>query len=196
MNDEHHDWHSIDPTWWRCLAVHSLLWCFSLELCQVLVFFFLDMFYESLCISAQYEIQTNHGKYEFGHKDIDPDHLNSWKWYELFLVIQVTIWQIVMLSISSKACEQYIDQVPYRYYCYCGKVRDPEYDPWMKPHTCGNLCEKKLPCGHLCNDLCHPGLFFFPLFFPLLLLYFLYFLTFFECFIALSLSSWENTNNS
>ena len=124
------------------------------------------MFYESSCTSAQYEIQTNHGKFEFGHKDIDPDHLNSWKWYESFLLIQVTIWQIVMLSISSKACEQYIDQVPYRYYCYCGKVRDPEYDPWMKPHTCGNLCEKKLPCGHLCNDLCHPGLFFFPLLIP------------------------------
>ena len=124
------------------------------------------MLYEFSCTSAQYEIQTNHGKFEFGHKDIDPDHLNSWKWYELFLVIQVTIWQIVMLSISSKACEQYIDQVPYRYYCYCGKVRDPEYDPWMKPHTCGNLCEKKLPCGHLCNDLCHPGLFFFPLLIP------------------------------
>ena len=124
------------------------------------------MFYESSCTSAQYEIQTNHGKFEFGHKDIDPDHLNSWKWYESFLMIQVTTCQIVMLSISSKACEQYIDQVPYRYYCYCGKVRDPEYDPWMKPHTCGNLCEKKLPCGHLCNDLCHPGLFFFPLLIP------------------------------
>ena len=32
-------------------------------------------------------------------------------------------------------------------------------DPWIAPHTCGELCGKALPgaCGHTCLLLCHPG---------------------------------------
>ncbi|EMP25076.1 NF-X1-type zinc finger protein NFXL1 [Chelonia mydas] len=28
-------------------------------------------------------------------------------------------------------------ETPTRYYCYCGKVEDPELDPWLVPHSCG-----------------------------------------------------------
>ncbi|KAL7981781.1 hypothetical protein Chor_000838, partial [Crotalus horridus] len=50
-------------------------------------------------------------------------------------------------------------QIPTRYYCYCGKVEDPPLDPWLVPHSCGQVCERdfKPPCGHRCLLLCHPG---------------------------------------
>ncbi|CAJ0958465.1 unnamed protein product [Ranitomeya imitator] len=50
-------------------------------------------------------------------------------------------------------------QTPARYYCYCGKVEDPPLDPWLVPHSCGQVCEKefKPSCGHKCLLLCHPG---------------------------------------
>lgn len=48
---------------------------------------------------------------------------------------------------------------PSRYYCYCGKVEDPPLDPWLVPHSCGQVCERdfKPSCGHKCLLLCHPG---------------------------------------
>lgn len=50
-------------------------------------------------------------------------------------------------------------ETPSRYYCYCGKVEDPPLDPWLVPHSCGQVCERefKPPCGHKCLLLCHPG---------------------------------------
>ncbi|XP_014353942.2 NF-X1-type zinc finger protein NFXL1 [Latimeria chalumnae] len=50
-------------------------------------------------------------------------------------------------------------ETPTRYYCYCGKVEDPPLDPWLVPHSCGQVCDKefKPPCGHRCLLLCHPG---------------------------------------
>lgn len=51
-------------------------------------------------------------------------------------------------------------EIPTRYYCYCGKIEDPPLDPWLVPHSCGQVCEKvfKPPCGHRCLLLCHPGM--------------------------------------
>ncbi|XP_055333654.1 NF-X1-type zinc finger protein NFXL1-like [Paramacrobiotus metropolitanus] len=48
---------------------------------------------------------------------------------------------------------------PTRYYCFCGKTVDPPNDPWILPHSCGQLCEKHLKsnCEHRCVLLCHPG---------------------------------------
>ena len=48
---------------------------------------------------------------------------------------------------------------PKRYTCYCGKITDPQFDPWIVPHSCGETCEKNLRpyCGHQCLILCHPG---------------------------------------
>ncbi|KAK2513677.1 Nfxl1 [Columba guinea] len=50
-------------------------------------------------------------------------------------------------------------ETPSRYYCYCGKVENPTLDPWLIPHSCGQICERefKPPCGHKCLLLCHPG---------------------------------------
>ncbi|XP_061440006.1 NF-X1-type zinc finger protein NFXL1 isoform X1 [Rhineura floridana] len=50
-------------------------------------------------------------------------------------------------------------ETPTRYYCYCGKVEDPPLDPWLVPHSCGQVCERdfKPSCGHKCLLLCHPG---------------------------------------
>ncbi|XP_056432252.1 NF-X1-type zinc finger protein NFXL1-like [Gadus chalcogrammus] len=48
---------------------------------------------------------------------------------------------------------------PNRYVCYCEKVQDPPVDPWLLPHSCGQVCERPLTpsCGHTCLLLCHPG---------------------------------------
>ena len=50
--------------------------------------------------------------------------------------------------------------IPRDYYCYCKKVRDPKFDPWSTPHSCGEICGKKLSgadCDHRCLLLCPPG---------------------------------------
>ncbi|KAG7160847.1 NF-X1-type zinc finger protein NFXL1-like [Homarus americanus] len=46
-----------------------------------------------------------------------------------------------------------------KYLCFCGKKMDPQFDPWLIPHTYGATCKKKLQpeCGHTCLLLCHPG---------------------------------------
>ena len=49
-------------------------------------------------------------------------------------------------------------EIPQQYRCYCGKERDPRFDPWVTPHSCGELCGRALAgCGHKCLLLCHPG---------------------------------------
>eukprot|EP00897_Mesotaenium_endlicherianum_P009425 jgi/Mesen1/8510/ME000480S07858 len=50
-------------------------------------------------------------------------------------------------------------EIPREYRCYCGKERDPTFNPWLAPHTCGEQCERDLAegCGHKCTLLCHPG---------------------------------------
>jgi NF-X1-type zinc finger protein NFXL1 len=32
--------------------------------------------------------------------------------------------------------------LPSSYTCFCGKAQDPEWDPWLAPHTCGEVCGK------------------------------------------------------
>jgi NF-X1-type zinc finger protein NFXL1 len=54
-------------------------------------------------------------------------------------------------------------QFPKTYVCFCGKHIDPPVDPWLLPHSCGEICDKPLQpeCGHCCVSLCHPGQFHF-----------------------------------
>ncbi|MQL88742.1 hypothetical protein Taro_021316 [Colocasia esculenta] len=51
------------------------------------------------------------------------------------------------------------DLIPRVYLCYCGKVENPQADPWIVPHSCGEICGRPLrgSCGHECLLLCHPG---------------------------------------
>ncbi|CAK9171785.1 unnamed protein product, partial [Ilex paraguariensis] len=50
-------------------------------------------------------------------------------------------------------------QIPKTYLCFCGKLENPTHDPWVLPHSCGEICERPLKynCGHYCLLLCHPG---------------------------------------
>ncbi|XP_022134192.1 NF-X1-type zinc finger protein NFXL2 [Momordica charantia] len=50
--------------------------------------------------------------------------------------------------------------IPKRYFCFCGKLENPPSDdPWILPHSCGEVCGRPLKhnCGHHCLLLCHPG---------------------------------------
>ncbi|CAG9761630.1 unnamed protein product [Ceutorhynchus assimilis] len=55
--------------------------------------------------------------------------------------------------------EYFPEQNPTKYICFCGKTQDPKYQPFLVPHSCGELCRKDLlpKCGHKCLLLCHPG---------------------------------------
>ncbi|KNA19650.1 hypothetical protein SOVF_059390 [Spinacia oleracea] len=49
--------------------------------------------------------------------------------------------------------------IPKNYYCFCSKLENPPHDPWILPHSCGEICRRPLKnnCGHFCLLLCHPG---------------------------------------
>lgn len=51
------------------------------------------------------------------------------------------------------------NEIPRHYLCYCSKEIDPIYQEWIFPHSCGQICGKKLEpiCGHTCTLFCHPG---------------------------------------
>ena len=65
------------------------------------------------------------------------------------------------------ACQNSHQKIPNRYFCFCGKTREPELNRYLVPHSCGELCQKKRKeqtqqqrkycCMHKCNLLCHPG---------------------------------------
>eukprot|EP00035_Acanthoeca_spectabilis_P008164 m.149377 g.149377 ORF g.149377 m.149377 type:complete len:832 (+) comp14234_c1_seq4:685-3180(+) len=48
-------------------------------------------------------------------------------------------------------------EFPDTYRCFCRKVTDPLFDPWLTPHSCGEPCGRSLGCEHDCVLLCHPG---------------------------------------
>ncbi|XP_064102062.1 protein shuttle craft-like [Macrobrachium nipponense] len=58
------------------------------------------------------------------------------------------------------ACQGFTAKVPNTYLCFCGKVREPEWNHRETPHSCGEICGRKRKiewCKHKCNILCHPG---------------------------------------
>jgi len=47
-----------------------------------------------------------------------------------------------------------------KYSCYCGRFEEPDYDPMILPHSCGEHCDrpKNKDCKHdNCEVTCHPG---------------------------------------
>ncbi|EDO45870.1 predicted protein [Nematostella vectensis] len=60
------------------------------------------------------------------------------------------------------ACQNVSNSVPNVYWCFCGKLKEPRWNPreGIVPHSCGELCQKSRDinnCPHKCNLLCHPG---------------------------------------
>ena len=56
------------------------------------------------------------------------------------------------------ACQSLYQKFPSRYYCFCGKKRNPEVSK-TTPHSCGSLCNRRrgVRCPHKCPLNCHPG---------------------------------------
>eukprot|EP01132_Coremiostelium_polycephalum_P004597 gene4597-5739_t len=103
----------------------------------------------------------------------------SWNCSRCFCILHLSCaqtWSRERLTISaaSESCTKdgnppfwccpkcrnnyYKKDYPTQYKCYCEKKVEPEYDPWVTPHSCGEICRKKLlGCSHTCNLLCHPG---------------------------------------
>lgn len=60
------------------------------------------------------------------------------------------------------ACQNVTSNIPHEYRCFCGKMRDPEWNRMDAAHTCGQVCgrsqtERHPDCTHRCTLLCHPG---------------------------------------
>lgn len=77
----------------------------------------------------------------------------------LVSLFKMKLTSVILLCSPKCRFEYKRSDTPSRYYCYCGKVEDPPLDPWLVPHSCGQVCERefKPPCGHKCLLLCHPG---------------------------------------
>jgi transcriptional repressor NF-X1 len=62
-------------------------------------------------------------------------------------------------------CQTHIRRVPNAYYCFCGKLRDPDLNRYIVPHSCGDTCgrkpkpdpNRKYNCPNKCLLRCHPG---------------------------------------
>ncbi|KJH41941.1 NF-X1 type zinc finger [Dictyocaulus viviparus] len=56
-------------------------------------------------------------------------------------------------------CQTKYSEIPYTYFCFCRKQRNPTNYIHDTPHSCGDICgNKRAPnCTHPCNELCHPG---------------------------------------
>lgn len=55
-------------------------------------------------------------------------------------------------------CRREYREIPSVYSCFCGSTRDPPFNPWNAPHSCGERCSAANPsCGHTCLLLCHAG---------------------------------------
>ncbi|XP_058823289.1 transcriptional repressor NF-X1 homolog [Topomyia yanbarensis] len=55
------------------------------------------------------------------------------------------------------ACRNISRIIPREYYCFCGKKQNPQFNRNFVAHSCGELCNRKMPCGHVCTSKCHPG---------------------------------------
>ena len=64
----------------------------------------------------------------------------------------------VIADWTCPACQVTSTTLPIRYMCFCNSVINPEYKPFVLPHSCGEKCSRsKKSCDHSCPELCHPG---------------------------------------
>lgn len=82
--------------------------------------------------------------------------------YHLFHIGCIKKWYSSSLegfSWKCPACRTEINEKP-KSRCFCGKASKPNFDPYLVPHSCGDLCGRKREetgCPHACNLVCHPG---------------------------------------
>ena len=119
-----------------------LFYCVPFAMCEFLVLAILnELYYRAQACIQKRMIEA------IKNKQSTSSVSREWTWYLDF----------VYFLIGSKHCNKEYTTVPNRYFCFCGKKENPEFDPWLPPHSCGNLCGRALPCGHVCNERCHAG---------------------------------------
>ncbi|GAM21295.1 hypothetical protein SAMD00019534_044700 [Acytostelium subglobosum LB1] len=76
----------------------------------------------------------------------------------------IKVWMTKSTTPDGKwkcpGCRHIVERGEPQSTCFCGKQRDPQYNPYFLPHSCGEVCGKlraKSNCPHTCNILCHPG---------------------------------------
>ncbi|KAG0319653.1 FKBP12-associated protein [Dissophora globulifera] len=50
-------------------------------------------------------------------------------------------------------CQNTQVAIPKDYVCFCGKVNNPDFNRYLTPHSCGELCGRSRDCPHPCNIL-------------------------------------------
>ncbi|XP_055545289.1 protein shuttle craft [Wyeomyia smithii] len=55
------------------------------------------------------------------------------------------------------ACQNMSKKIPREYFCFCGKIKNPQYNRNDVAHSCGEVCGREELCDHACTLLCHPG---------------------------------------
>jgi transcriptional repressor NF-X1 len=68
-----------------------------------------------------------------------------------------------IVSWPCPGCMHAYSAKPARYTCFCGKAVEPDHNPYLTPHSCGETCGKMRgeagsECPHPCNIPCHPGI--------------------------------------
>lgn len=87
-------------------------------------------------------------------QELDQGHYNN-----LGEFIPAKIKKIINWDCPKCRTKYLPSEIPRHYECYCRKEINPEYHPWLVPHSCGEQCNKPLnpDCRHKCLLLCHPG---------------------------------------
>ncbi|KAL6631100.1 hypothetical protein U3516DRAFT_656906, partial [Neocallimastix sp. 'constans'] len=84
--------------------------------------------------------------------------------YNVFHLNCIKKWARTDVSTAGKdggwrcpGCQSAISEVPNKYTCFCGKIENPRFNPYITPHSCTNICGKPRDCSHPCREQCHPG---------------------------------------
>ncbi|XP_003737290.1 NF-X1-type zinc finger protein NFXL1 [Galendromus occidentalis] len=85
--------------------------------------------------------------------------VGKWAKDSLFLFGKSGDGSTAATTWSCPNCRSQLTSIPQQYMCFCGKEKDPNFDKWLCPHSCGSICARALKpaCGHTCTLLCHPG---------------------------------------
>lgn len=80
--------------------------------------------------------------------------------YHIFHMSCISKWATSSFTEGWRcpACNSFKETVPKEYFCFCGKLKDPQYNRNDVPHSCGEMCGRSCEQGdHKCTLLCHPG---------------------------------------